>query len=160
MSIGENIARLRKEKGWTQAEFGEMLGVSNQAVSKWESEMSMPDVMILPQISKLFGISIESLYEEADDGDFIIDNPKNPISSDEDNRVLVILDEHNDSVVKTRVPVKAILALLANEDVIDDIDLADEEVDFVRKIIGSKQTLFENSKGDRKIRITIEDYET
>ena len=40
MCIGENIARLRKEKGWTQAELGEKLGVSNQAVSKWESGIS------------------------------------------------------------------------------------------------------------------------
>ncbi len=160
MSIGENIARLRKEKGWTQAEFGEMLGVSNQAVSKWESEMSMPDVMSLPQISKMFGVSIESLYKETDDEETIIDNPQNPISSNEDNRVLVILDEHNDSVVKTRVSVKAVLSLLANEDVINDNDLNDEEITLIRDVIRSKGMIVENSKGDHKTRITIEDYET
>ena len=40
MTIGKNIARLRKQKGWTQTELGNILGVSNQAVSKWESEIS------------------------------------------------------------------------------------------------------------------------
>ena len=50
MSIGENIARFRKLKGWTQAELGEKLGVSNQAVSKWESGMTSPDVMLLPAL--------------------------------------------------------------------------------------------------------------
>ena len=40
MSIGKNIARLRKEMGLTQGELGEKIGVSNQAVSKWESEIS------------------------------------------------------------------------------------------------------------------------
>lgn len=40
MSIGKNIAFLRKEKGMTQTELGDLLGVSNQAVSKWESDVS------------------------------------------------------------------------------------------------------------------------
>ena len=62
MSIGENITRLRKEKGWTQAELGEKLGVSNQAVSKWESGMTMPDVMLLPSLADIFGIYIDQLF--------------------------------------------------------------------------------------------------
>ena len=59
MSIGKNIALLRRAKGLTQAELGDLLGVSNQAVSKWESEMSMPDVMLLPEIAKVFGVALE-----------------------------------------------------------------------------------------------------
>ena len=62
MSIGDTIARFRKEKGWTQAELGEKLGVSNQAVSKWESGMTMPDVMLLPSLADIFGIYIDQLF--------------------------------------------------------------------------------------------------
>ncbi len=62
MSIGENIARLRKEKGWTQAELGDKLGVSNQAVSKWELGMTMPDVMLLPTLADTFAIFIDELF--------------------------------------------------------------------------------------------------
>lgn len=62
MSIGENIARLRKAKGWTQAELGEMLGVSNQAVSKWEAGMTMPDIMLLPALAEAFECSIDALF--------------------------------------------------------------------------------------------------
>ena len=62
MFFGENIARLRKEKGWTQAELGEKLGVSNQAVSKWESGMTMPDVTLLPTLADTFGIYIDELF--------------------------------------------------------------------------------------------------
>ena len=40
MSLGKNISNFRKEKGFTQAELGDLLGVSNQAVSKWEMEIS------------------------------------------------------------------------------------------------------------------------
>ena len=62
MTIGKTIAQLRRAKGLTQAELGEMLGVSNQAVSKWESEMTMPDVMLLPAIADVFGCSIDALF--------------------------------------------------------------------------------------------------
>ena len=55
MSIGENIARYRKAKNLTQEQLGELLGVTNQAVSKWESGVSMPDVMLLPKISNALG---------------------------------------------------------------------------------------------------------
>lgn len=62
MSIGKNIARFRKGKGWTQAELGERIGVSNQAVSKWESEMSMPDIMLLPTLADTFNCYIDELF--------------------------------------------------------------------------------------------------
>ena len=63
MSLGKNIAKFRKEKGWTQAELGEKLGISNQAVSKWESEMNMPDVLLLPVLADLFGCYIDELFQ-------------------------------------------------------------------------------------------------
>ena len=62
MSIGKNIACFRKAKGWTQAELGEKIGVSNQAVSKWESETSMPDVMLLPALADAFECYIDELF--------------------------------------------------------------------------------------------------
>ncbi len=62
MSISENIAKYRKQKGYTQEKLGEMLGVSNQAVSKWESAVSMPDIMLLPKIADILGITLNELY--------------------------------------------------------------------------------------------------
>ncbi len=62
MSIGENIAKYRKTKGLTQEQLGELLGVTNQAVSKWESGVSMPDVMLLPKIAETLSITLEALY--------------------------------------------------------------------------------------------------
>lgn len=63
MSIGKNIARLRKEMGLTQGELGEKIGVSNQAVSKWESEMCSPDIMLLPKLADVFECSIDDLFD-------------------------------------------------------------------------------------------------
>ena len=62
MSIGKNIAKYRKAKGLTQEELGAKLGVTNQAVSKWESEVSLPDVMLLPEITKVLGVTFDDLY--------------------------------------------------------------------------------------------------
>ena len=62
MSIGKNIAKHRKAKGFTQEELGAKLGVTNQAVSKWESEVSMPDIMLLPEIATVLNITLDDLY--------------------------------------------------------------------------------------------------
>ena len=62
MSIGTNIYTLRKNKKITQGQLAEKLGVSEQAVSKWESEVSMPDVMLLPEIANALNITLDGLY--------------------------------------------------------------------------------------------------
>lgn len=62
MSIGKNIGEFRKRIGMTQAALGEKLGVSNQAVSKWEAETTMPDIMLLPDIVRILEVTLEELY--------------------------------------------------------------------------------------------------
>ena len=59
--IGECILNYRKLHGLTQSDFGELLGVSTQAVSKWERELCYPDIFLLADISNLIGISIDEL---------------------------------------------------------------------------------------------------
>ena len=61
MTIGANVKRLRQNKGVTQEMLGEVLGISGQAVSKWENESALPDIMILPKLADYFGISIDEL---------------------------------------------------------------------------------------------------
>ncbi len=61
MTIGTNIKRLRQNKGITQELLGEALGISSQAVSKWENESALPDILILPKLADYFGISIDEL---------------------------------------------------------------------------------------------------
>ena len=61
MKLNENIAALRKKKGLTQEELARVFGVTNQAVSKWESAQSCPDVALLPEIAAFFGVSVDAL---------------------------------------------------------------------------------------------------
>ena len=63
MEIGKKIRQLRVNKGLTQESLAKALGVSYQAVSRWENEMSMPDITLLPAISTFFGVSIDELFE-------------------------------------------------------------------------------------------------
>ena len=64
MSMGKNIAYFRKNKGYTQEELGQKIGVTNQAVSKWESETSMPDIMLLPRIANALDVTLDDLFAE------------------------------------------------------------------------------------------------
>ena len=61
IKINEQIAFLRKQKGLTQEELAIALGVTNQAVSKWESAQCCPDIQLLPAIADLFGVSADEL---------------------------------------------------------------------------------------------------
>lgn len=61
MSIGEKIASLRKQNNYTQEQLADKLGVSAQAVSKWENSITSPDISLLAMIAKLFNITIDEL---------------------------------------------------------------------------------------------------
>ena len=60
--IGEYISQYRKKNGLTQQELGNLLGVSAFAVSKWERELSYPDIFLLPEIATLIGVSIDEMF--------------------------------------------------------------------------------------------------
>ena len=72
MTFQEKIVILRKKKGLTQDEFASAVGVSRQAVYKWESGKSYPEVAKLLEIKILFGISIDDLLDE----NFVVELPE------------------------------------------------------------------------------------
>ena len=63
MTIGKRIAHLRKEKGLTQEELASHMGISPQAVSKWENDQTCPDISALPKLARLFGVTVDELLE-------------------------------------------------------------------------------------------------
>ncbi|MDE6585049.1 MAG: helix-turn-helix domain-containing protein [Clostridia bacterium] len=62
-TFGDFLYTLRKEKGMTQAELAEALGVTNKAVSKWETGEAMPETGLLLPISEIFGVSVDELLK-------------------------------------------------------------------------------------------------
>ena len=63
MEIGNRIKQLRYKASMTQEQLAEKLGLSAQAVSKWENAVAMPDITLLPEIAEIFGISIDELFD-------------------------------------------------------------------------------------------------
>lgn len=63
VKIGKLIAQLRKNKGLTQRELGEMVGVGFRAVSKWENGLTCPDISIINELSEILGISADELLK-------------------------------------------------------------------------------------------------
>ena len=61
MTIGQNIKRLRKNADMTQEELAEILSISSQAVSRWETDSAMPDISLLPLLCNIFNISADEL---------------------------------------------------------------------------------------------------
>lgn len=60
--LGSNISLYRRQKGMTQEQLAQKLDVTNQAVSKWETDQCCPDVVLLPQLADIFGVSIDALF--------------------------------------------------------------------------------------------------
>lgn len=67
-SVGRNIARLRLARGMTQERLAQRMGVTPQAVSKWENDLNYPDVAALPALAALLGTSVDSLLTVPDNG--------------------------------------------------------------------------------------------
>lgn len=62
-SIGETIANLRKQKGMTQSELAEKMNVTDKAVSKWERDLSCPDINTISKLADVLDVSVEELLK-------------------------------------------------------------------------------------------------
>ena len=156
MSIGKNITMFRKAKGLTQAELGELLGVSNQAVSKWESELTMPDIMLLPEIAKVLGVTLDDLYGEHKEYEII-----DKVNSDTvtDKRILLISVKEENTNIKLRIPVPAASSILSS-DVFKKAIPDKAHVGLFEMIeSGAKGTLVDVDDDDVHVTISVEDYE-
>ena len=67
-TFGNMVAVLRKEKGMTQLELAEKMGVTDKAVSKWERDLSFPDVSSIPKLAEILEVSVDELMQIKIDG--------------------------------------------------------------------------------------------
>ena len=63
MELGIKIKNLRIKHGLTQEQLADLLGISSQSISKWENLVTMPDITLLPQLSEIFGVTIDELFD-------------------------------------------------------------------------------------------------
>ena len=63
-NIGKNLKRLRHAKNFTQEQVAQKLEISPKTLSRWECNTTLPDVMILPEIARLYGVTVDDLYRD------------------------------------------------------------------------------------------------
>ena len=82
INLGENLKRLRKDKNISQEKLAQYLNVSFQAVSKWENSTTCPDISLLPDIARFFGITVDELLqvEQIDERKLYEDYERKPSS--------------------------------------------------------------------------------
>ena len=67
-TISKNLRKLRQEKQMTQEQVAEKIGVSAQSVSRWETGATFPDILLLPELAKLYGVLVDDLFKESPEG--------------------------------------------------------------------------------------------
>ena len=120
MTLGEKIAKQRKQLNYTQDQLAEILGVSRQSISKWESDITYPETDKLIELGKLFNCSMDYLLK-----DEIIE--KNEINSsefnekDEEIKEKLMTDKNKQKTKKILKYIGIILAILLVIDIISII---------------------------------------
>ena len=157
-TLGQRIAYFRKLRGITQEDLGEKCGVSSQAVSKWENDISAPDITLLSTLAETFGISTDQLLGLKREVASAVD----PETIDEDRLLLKIDIESNDGdKIKINVPYKLGLVFLQSESVGEKNGEALKNVDFkqiaemVRMGLLGHVVDIESADGD-KVKISVE----
>lgn len=112
MNLGNNISERRKAKGMTQEDLAVMLGVSPQAVSKWENNLSCPDISLLPSIAKIFGISVDELLDVMPAAEKTYTEPEatyeEPVFTGKKATALLISIDRNGKVSNVKMPLSVV----------------------------------------------------
>jgi transcriptional regulator with XRE-family HTH domain len=153
-TLGSKIAELRKNNGMTQDELSEKLGVTPQAVSKCENDISCPDIMLLPKIANLLGTTCDELLSNEPRKETVLlpeERRKNP-----DDMVLRInVNSSHGDKVRVNLPIPLIKVAIemgmnldvSGNDVLKNIDMEQIMALVERGLIG-KLVEVESSDGD------------
>lgn len=146
---------MRKEKEWTQEELAEKLGVSPQAVSKWENGISCPDIMLLPVIARLFDTTADELLSDAPrkETSFL---PAQDRKNLDDMLLRVVVNSTEGDKVRINLPMPLVkigielgmsIPEISGNDVLKNIDLEQILLMAEKGVIG-KLVEVESAKGD------------
>ncbi len=111
-TFGERIAEKRKSKGYTQEQLAEMLGVSAQAVSKWENDISCPDVMTLPTLAQKLGCTVDELLTGRESAPQPIIVPAENRKPFEQMMLKIVVNDHDGDRVNVSLPLPLLQVFL------------------------------------------------
>lgn len=163
-TLGKRIAALRREKALTQEELAEKLGVSPQAISKWENDQTCPDISLLPLLANLFDITVDELLTGNKENGVAVrmlsEGERKPI---EDLVLRIVIQSADNDKVRVNLPMTLIKIVIEGGFSISQIsdNEALKNIDFV-KIFGLVEkgaigNLFEIESADGdKVQIFVE----
>ena len=110
-TFGQRFARLRKSKGYTQEQIADKVNISYQAVSKWENDISSPDISILGELANILGVTVDELLGRVDPNEVkLVDKTER---KDLKNMVLkIIVDSNDGDKVNVKLPMLLIKTFL------------------------------------------------
>ena len=164
-TLGMRIAAYRKQKGMKQDDLAEKLGVSPQAVSKWENDQTCPDISLLPKLAELLGVSVDELLSGKTTE---LARPVQVLPPEErkdlkDMMLRIVVDSHDGDRVRVNLPMALVqLALemgmempqVSGNAALKSIDLA-QIVELVRQGAIGNFVEVESADGD-VVRIFVE----
>ena len=163
-TIGKRIAQLRKEKNLTQEDLAQMMEVSAQAVSKWENDLTCPDIFSLPKLAKILEVTVDELLS----GKAEEKAPLVQVLAPEDRKELkdmmlrIVVDENGGDHVKINIPMALVqvaidmgmeLPQVSGNSALKSLDLT-QIVNMVRQ--GAVGNLMEVETDDTVVRIFVE----
>lgn len=107
-TLGSRISELRKQHGYTQGEFADLLNVTPQAVSKWENDISCPDIALLPTIAGIFKITVDELLTGNKKAEIKQEDIKVKNTDDEKLKLMLSVYKPNQKPVKITLPLSVV----------------------------------------------------
>ena len=163
MTIGKRIAALRKEKGLTQEELAQHMGVSGQAVSKWENDQTCPDISALPKLARLLGVTVDELLEGKEETPAVRVLPPAERKDLKDMMLRVIVDSADGDRVRVNLPMALVevameigmeMPQINGQDALKGVDL-NKVLRLVREGLVGNLVEVDSADGD-KVRIFVE----
>ena len=163
MKIGKRIAALRKEKGLTQEELADHMGVSPQAVSKWENDQTCPDISALPKLARLLGVSVDELLEGKQELPAVRVLPPAERKDLKDMMLRITVDSADGDRVRVNVPMALVevameigmeMPQINGQDALKGIDM-NKVLRLVREGLVGNLVEVDSADGD-KVRIFVE----